>query len=448
MPVCSAACWGWVLGLKNAAKLKLAVMPPIISLEEPMSIKRFAIVDNHNDNVAYFQKILETLGYTGVMSAPNGQAGLDLIEKEHAQFICVRWEIEPMPGYLFVQKLRGKHRKQFLPVLIYTEQMSDEDLNLAKELGFKNILKKPFQDDEVKETVRQMLEAENTMPSIEKKLRKMETLIEDDRTSEALALVTNSMMKPGPWLMRAAPTVADLWISVKKFDRAEKVINAALGEDAEFVPILHMKSRLLSAQGKHDEAIAILKSLADEGPKNMATMLSLGSAFTEAGKLDEAKEAVETITAIDPDNDDAKEQLGKIAFREGDMELATQLLAQSGHANKLARYFNDLAIAYVKTEDFERGIETYKNALKIITNSNKRPLLQYNVGLAYQKMGDQMKAFENFCYAYIENPAYEKADASLAKASKEIKAAGKKLNPNLVKQVKGVRESHKLKMAG
>jgi tetratricopeptide (TPR) repeat protein len=297
----------------------------------------------------------------------------------------------------------------------------------------------PFDRSKAQSILKDICGKEAAITPLEVKLRKMEDVLEDGKPTEFLRMVGTDVTRKGPHLARFKTLLAECWMMTNKFDRAEKAIVEALAADQWYTPAVYAKSKLRSMQGKHEEAIEILKKMMEESPKNFSTLINLGSAYTEANQHDKAKETFGKITQLDQDNPMVRDELGKIAIKEGDLNLATQLLAETQSGDHLARYFNSMGIAHVGKSEFDLGVKTYENALKVLSNKGKMHLLQYNLGLALRKKGDLARSFEMLCQSYITDPSFEKGYVSLVRLSKEMKEAGMRLDANLVKAVKEAR---------
>ncbi len=402
-------------------------------------IERALIVDEVEANSLFFQVLLKELGIPDIHACSSPDDALKLVDQLNVQFVIVAWEMQRMPGTVFVQRARAHRRRKRMPFLIFSKRLSEADVKLTSDLGLSNVLAMPFDRAKAKSILKDICDKEAAITPLELKLRKMEDILEDGKPTEFLRMVGTDVTKKGPHLARFKTLLAECWMMTNKFDRAEKAIAEALAADQWYPPAMYAKSKLLSMQGKHEEAIEILKKMTAESPKNFSTLINLGSAYTEANQHEKAKETFGKIADLDQDNPMVKDELGKIAIKEGDLNLATQLLAETQSGDQLARYFNSMGIAHVGKSEFEQGIRTYENALKVLSNKGKIHLLQYNLGLALRKKGDLTRSFEMLCRSYISDPTFEKGYVSLVRLSKEIKESGGRLDGALVKAVKDAR---------
>lgn len=408
-----------------------------------MPIDKAIIIDENESNILFFEMVLQDLGKKiTTYSATTGAQAEILVKTENIPFVICAWEMNAMPGTILVQKLR-ENRSKYIPCLIFSKRMNDEDANLLREMGLSDVMGMPFDKEKAKKMILSMMEAEENITPIEKKLRKIEALIAENKLTEALKMVDSSLTKEGPHLSKALALIGEIWLGSRNLDKALDCLTKSIEVNQENIQAHRLLAQLYSIQGDHQKAISILEKMTEKSPKNIQSLVSLGSAYIDANDHDKAKEILKKVDRMDDENRLAKDQKGKLAFKEGNFDLAAQLLAETNQGDELARNFNNIAIAKVAGLHFEEGIETYKNAIKLLNSKAKLHQLYYNLGLAYRKKGDLTEAFSHLCQSYIADPSFEKAYTAIAKLSKDMKDAGLQMDVELAKKVKIARESQK-----
>ena len=408
-----------------------------------MSIDRFLIVDDNTGNALFFEMLLKELGFSNITVAPTGDEALIQADKNHIQFFIVAWELRGMPGTIFVQKARSKRKRRFVPCVIYSKRMAPDDVNLTKELGFKDILAMPFDRQAAKDMISSIIKFESNLHPRESQLRKIEMYHLEGHPMEALKMFTDELFAPGPYQTRALLSGAEVMMALSKDEKAERYVADALRNSPDNNRGLQLKAKLLSRKGQHEEAIAILQKIVVISPKNLSNKINLGTAYIEADKHEEARKVFDDVMRADKGNQECKDQMATLAFKEGNLTLAEQLIAETENGNELARAFNNLAISQVSKGLFDQGITTYNNAMKMLADKARLYLLHYNQGLAYRKKGDLEQSFKALGAAYIADPTYEKAYNAIAKVAQELKEKGLKPNPTVVKEVKNARQTFK-----
>ncbi len=408
-----------------------------------MAIERFLILDDNSANTLFIEMVLKDLGIKNVFKSPTGDDALIQADRNHIQFFIVAWELRGMPGTVFIQKMRSKRKRYFVPCILFSKRMSSEDVKLTKDLGFKQILTMPFDKDTVKQMIGDMLTYEANLDPKEVTIRKIEMYHLEGQPMEAYKLFSEKLFDPSPFRIRALIAAAEVMMSLSKYDKAEKCLTDALNEEPDNNKALQLQAKILTRRGQHDQAVALLERLVLSSPKNISNKINLGSAYVEADRHDDARRVFTEVMQEDPDNQDCKDQMATLAFKEGDFGLAEQLIAETENGNELARTFNNLAISQVTKGHFDLGIITYNNAMRMLADKARLYLLHYNLGLAYRKKGDLAKSLDELTKSYVSAPSFEKAYVAIARVVQELKEKGIAPSTTLIKQVKTARETIK-----
>ena len=409
-------------------------------------IEKILILDENDSNVLFFEMLLTNMerGFQIFTATVGAQAEL-IFKQQKIQMVICAWEMNSMPGTVFVQRIRQSANKKYIPCVIFSKRMSPEEVLLTKELGYEDILGMPFDKKGASELILKIVDYEDNLSNEEKKIRKIEALISEGLLTEALKFFDSNLTKKGPFKTRAKVALAEIWLQTRNFEKSEAILNDILSTENDHTEALKLIARLYSLTNRHDKAIEILENLTEKSPKNIHSLLSLGSAYMEANETDKARSIFDRVEKMDSGNPQLNDEKGKLAFKEGDISLAAQLLSETQCGDDLARHFNNVAISKVMQGNFEEGISTYKNAIQLLTDKAKLHQLHYNLGLAWKKKGEISNSFESLCESYVANPSFEKAYAALAKVSKELKANGEVLNTELVNKVKEARSKFKEK---
>ncbi|MDD9952279.1 MAG: tetratricopeptide repeat protein [Zetaproteobacteria bacterium] len=406
-------------------------------------ISKILIVDEVESNLLFWEMLIQDLGKAiQVNTATTGAHADSLAKAENPHLIICAWEMETTPGTIIIQKLRLK--KPHLPCLIFSKRMSEEDIRLTQELGFDDILGMPFDKEKAFNQLQELIRREESITAEEKKIRKIEQLVTEGKFNEALKWFDGPLTKKNsPVRFRAQVHLAEIWLGIKNLEKAEHTIAILIEEKPDDTNILRLKARLCSMKGAHEEAIALLEKMVENSPQNLTSLVSLGSAYVEADEHDKAKDVFKRVEELDEDNEQAKEEQGKLAFKEGNLSLAAEFLAQTQNGDVLASHFNNIAIAKAATASFDEAIQTYENAISLLADKAKTHLLVYNLGLAWKRKGDLPKSFELLCESYISEPKFEKAYAALARVARDIKSEGNTPDTSLVEKVKSARAEYK-----
>ena len=413
-----------------------------------MAIERILIVDRDEANLLFFEVLLRELGLSYTFTARSGVDGIEKADKEQAQLVIVAWELDAaMSGTVFVQKVKAKRRRKYLPCLIYSKRMKDSDIQLTRELGFQDVLGMPFDKAAAKKRIKDIIDRENNISHHEAALRRIENYLAEDKVEEASLLVTPDLLKNAETVARTTTVAAEVYLNAGNPGMVKEMLERAFAAEAGYYPALQLKARFLAQQGKHNEAVAMLKEMADKCPTNLQTKLTLGNTFIGAKRFEEAKATFAEVHKHDADRQEAKDGLATVAVAEGNTSLAIQLISETENGYDIAKMLNAIAITQVNGKEFEKGIKTYRDAIKILGSKISLAKLRFNLALAFKKKGDMLTCWHELANCYIAEPSFEKAYAMLVKITPELKAQSLTAPADIVKKVKGVREQWKSKAA-
>ncbi|MBU1147494.1 MAG: response regulator [Candidatus Omnitrophica bacterium] len=116
--------------------------------------KKILVIDDEPDVVKVVTSRLEANGYE-VITANDGDAGLEKLKSEGADLIILDVMMPRMDGYTFVKKIRADDSIPKVPVIILTAKDRMKDLFEIE--GIKDYLVKPFDSKELLEKVKKYL---------------------------------------------------------------------------------------------------------------------------------------------------------------------------------------------------------------------------------------------------------------------------------------------------
>jgi two-component system, OmpR family, alkaline phosphatase synthesis response regulator PhoP len=118
--------------------------------------KKVLLVDDEPSIVKVVGKRLEVAGYE-VATAMDGQAALDRVRSEQPNLIILDLMLPKLNGYEVCTMLKQDTRYQQIPIMMFTAKAQAKDEQLGMECGANAYLRKPFQAQELLETVRSLL---------------------------------------------------------------------------------------------------------------------------------------------------------------------------------------------------------------------------------------------------------------------------------------------------
>lgn len=390
------------------------------------------VVDENSNNALFWEMaIKEKFSDAKVVTCKTGYEALDVAKKDKFHFFVASWELQPMSGLIFMQRLREERKHKHTPFLIVSQLLKEEDMFVAKEFGIDNYLVKPFDRQKVLEKITHMMDFEANLDGTQRTLRKVEDWITEGKPNEALKLI-NDTLKPGPHAAKAFTLNGEIWARTNQFERAEKSYKQALTYETDYPAAVNGLGKLYLKMRRFPEAIAQFELLNKRAPQNLDRLIHLGDAYLGSGDDKKAESCFKQVKTLDEESKDAVAGIGKVEFNRGNLELAAQFFKESGKGTEVAAHFNNMGIALVSQNKNDDAIQLYKNAMSVLPDGTKSHLLEFNIGLAFKKAERWKEAAEAFARSLLLNPAYERSLAGLAACAKEAKAKGLNLDKPLL----------------
>ena len=121
-----------------------------------MSKKKILIIEDE-DKLAYIVKIrLESQGYD-VITALDGQEGLEKARSESPDLIILDVMLPKMDGFKVCGLLKKDSRYSNIPIIIFTARAHETDVQTGKSMGADDYITKPFQPNELLEKIQEHL---------------------------------------------------------------------------------------------------------------------------------------------------------------------------------------------------------------------------------------------------------------------------------------------------
>ena len=115
------------------------------------------IVDNETTRQRNLRAILASLGYRSadVESCDDPTQGVALLKKKHYDCIFVYMTMPKVSGLDFVKEIRSNSRLKSLPVVVYSSEVSKENVVASVQSGASGFLGYPFSVSDVESVLRQ-----------------------------------------------------------------------------------------------------------------------------------------------------------------------------------------------------------------------------------------------------------------------------------------------------
>ena len=199
------------------------------------SMVKILMIDDNQDNLTILKTlILEAFPETSVLSALNGQKGLDLAASEEPDIILLDIIMPGLDGFEVCRRLKADEKLCDIPVVFVTAIRSNKESRIrALECGAEAFLTKPIDDIELTAQIRAMLKirAANIQKRDEKQI--LASLVEE-KTKE----------------LQAANT--ELMKTVEALKREQALIEAIFNSIPGYLYVYDESGKLIKWNNKHE----------------------------------------------------------------------------------------------------------------------------------------------------------------------------------------------------
>lgn len=121
-----------------------------------MEQKRILIADDEEDVVTTLQFTLKKEGYE-CLTAYDGKEALDKAKSENPDLIILDIMMPKMNGYKVSRLLKFDKKYKHIPIIMLTARTQEKDRMLGEETGADMYVTKPFEMDDLVNTIRNIL---------------------------------------------------------------------------------------------------------------------------------------------------------------------------------------------------------------------------------------------------------------------------------------------------
>lgn len=115
------------------------------------------IVDDYKTMLKIIRNLLNQLGFNNIDESTTAPAALEMVSKKDYGLIISDWNMEPMTGLEFLQKIRTNEKTKALPFIMITAESKTENVIIAKKAGVSNYIVKPFNANVLKDKLTAVL---------------------------------------------------------------------------------------------------------------------------------------------------------------------------------------------------------------------------------------------------------------------------------------------------
>ena len=169
---------------------------------QPDAAPRLLVVDDNADNRDVLTRRLGRLGYTGIETAENGRAALDLLAGAHAaerpfDVVLLDVMMPVMNGVQVLEALAADAALKGTPVIMISAATELETVVRCIELGAEDYLSKPFNSVLLRARLGTVLEKKRLRDEVARQLRRLEHELAEARRQQ-LSMLPDEFPPPDP----------------------------------------------------------------------------------------------------------------------------------------------------------------------------------------------------------------------------------------------------------
>lgn len=120
---------------------------------------RVLVVDDSSTMRRIVKTALKEIGLTNVITADDGEAAWNVVQKGNIELILSDHKMPKMSGEEFLTLVRGHKEYKCLPFIMITAESCRENVLNAIKLGVSNYIVKPFCTEQLKDKIEKVCSA-------------------------------------------------------------------------------------------------------------------------------------------------------------------------------------------------------------------------------------------------------------------------------------------------
>ena len=115
------------------------------------------VVDDSRTMARLARNLLMLIGFSDVDAVFDGATALAHLQERQYGLVLCDWNMQPMTGYMLLQKIRAYPNLERLPVIMLTAETTHDNVMAAKEAGANGYIIKPFNGETLKHKIAAVL---------------------------------------------------------------------------------------------------------------------------------------------------------------------------------------------------------------------------------------------------------------------------------------------------
>lgn len=331
--------------------------------------------------------IRQSLKIAGIENLETFESGLSawkwLNNGGRPSLILMEWRLTELSGLQLAQRINQEFPG--IPVVIVSSLVTQADIPLLKELGIRGIVEKPFEAASLMAEIVNAIQ-QHRYPTEQYAMdRRILHCLGTGNRIEASRLLAIYLSHAGYDEVGKIRMEAEFAFFEGKFRQCCSLALEALKITGDAVELLNLLGKALMKLGEFENALRLLEKANVLVPKNIERICRLASLCTDMQKTAEAETWLSEAKRIDATSVLVAETEASLAITEHDSERATEAMKELESLHRIVAYTNNKAVAKIRGNQFEDGINLYKTALTSLPEpwSAIHETICFNLALAY-----------------------------------------------------------------
>lgn len=347
------------------------------------------------------KELLKQLGVKDIYAFADPLLSLQWLEKKIVpELILFEWRLAQIPGPIFVQKIRDALGFG-LPVSVMNKDLTERDMPILHEMGVTDRVRKPIEPQAFFQDVIWVINQDRVPTEPLVLVQKIRQAMADQNFEKMAAYTKRYIESDKPSEAEKTLLQAEIAYFRGNYPSAKNLALSSLKAGLASVGVMSLLGKALMKMRDFESALRCLENAEVVSPANVKRICNIAETHLEMGdresfeeKLDEAKELV-------PESQEILEVETKAALVDGDSGKARDLVKSLDSLLSIVTFTNNRAIALIRTDRFDEGIELYKEAIEAVPPQRTEILsiLFYNLGLALARLNRLDEAQKELIHA-------------------------------------------------
>lgn len=265
--------------------------------------KSYLIVDDDSSIRFIIKSALKTLSPEVIDEAPDGKTAYELALQNNYQLIILDWMLPGIHGSILFNKLREHSYYKNIPFIIISGFIRKYDFSIIDDYVLSALLEKPFQKDEIVDSVHQLSKQASWYYNQSELIKKIDRGDHEKDNKEGAKIREIVMRSKNSHFLAVA--TAKIFSDLDFHYDAELLFKHAL-RSSKYKNIANIGlGRIYLKLQNFELAKKYLTLAINNSPENLNNRLSLGNIYLNELAMDNAGIQFDRMLKIDPANDEA-----------------------------------------------------------------------------------------------------------------------------------------------